>query len=1092
MKKESTSSLNRYLIGKGRMISMSLLSLALFMSSSFLPVTAALKNYSNLLAITPAINVVPGEKLSKADIPVKGKITDQKTGEALIGVSVKVKGTNIGVSTDVNGNYSLEAPENGTLVITYVGYDTREELVNNRGTINVSLVGSSTSLSEVVVVGYGTQKKETVTGSVVTVKGDELRQSPTINLSNSLAGRLPGVTATQASGEPGFDGSVITIRGSNTLGNTGALIVIDGVPALSGGLDRINPADVASMSILKDAAAAIYGSRAANGVILITTKRGKSGKPSLNYTFDQSFSQPTRIPKVLNSAQYTELINELDVYNLPTDEWAAGLAAFKATGSYKRLNGTTANASYSPGDIQKFKDGSDPWRFPNTDWFDATLKTWSPQQRHNLQLTGGSENVRYLSSLGYLNQDGYYVNSATGFKQFDMRVNVDATVNKYINTSIGILARQENRNFPTTSAAQIFRMLMRSSPTAQAYWPNGLPGPDIENGTQPVVVTTDVTGYNRDTRYFYQTNGKLEISNPWVEGLKFTGTAALDKRIRAVKNWQYPWFLYSWNGTSLEADGKTPMLTKGRRGPPDPSLFQSNEDDLGVVLGALVSYDKNIGDHTLNLLAGTTSETSSGNNFNARRRYFISTSIDQMFAGGDLEKNNGGGAFERARLGYLSRIAYNYKEKYMVELLGRYDASHIFAEDSRYGFFPGVMAAWKISEENFWKNNVPFVESLKLRGSWGQLGNDAVGSAGEGEFQYLSTYGFGTYIAGGQEVKTLSETRVPNTALTWEVANNSNLGLDGSMLNGRINFEFDVFYNLRTNILWARNGSVPQTTGMILPRENIGEVENKGFEFLVGYNSVGSALKYNFSLNGGYAVNKVLFFDENPGLPEWQRTTGGPMQTGLFYQYDGIFKDAADVAANKLDYKGAGVNVLRPGDMKYKDINGDGKINTEDRLRDDLNGNPRFQGGANLSLQYKTFDLSVLFQGALGAQQNIGTESGRIGNYLLHTYENRWTPENLSSVNPRITDRGNQYYSGGNTYWIRSSDYLRLKNVELGFNLPAAFSKRAGVSNFRIYARGLNLLTWDKMKIYDPETTNGGGQYYPQSRIISTGVSATF
>jgi hypothetical protein len=398
----------------------------------------------------------------------------------------------------------------------------------------------------------------------------------------------------------------------------------------------------------------------------------------------------------------------------------------------------------------------------------------------------------------------------------------------------------------------------------------------------------------------------------------------------------------------------------------------------------------------------------------------------------------------------------------MVELLGRYDASHIFAENSRYGFFPGVMAAWKISEENFWKNNVSMVESLKLRGSWGKLGNDAVGSPGEGEFQYLSTYGFGSYIAGGQEVKTLAETRVPNTALTWEVANNSNLGLDGSMLNGKINFEFDVFYNLRTNILWERYGSVPQTTGMILPRENIGEVENKGFEFSVGYNGGASAFKYNFSVNGGYAVNKVLFFDENPGLPEWQRTTGGPMRTGLFYQYDGIFKDAA------------------------------GKINTEDRLRDDFNGNPRFQGGANLRMQYKTFDLSILFQGALGGQQNIGTESGRIGNYLLHTYENRWTPENSSSVDPRITDRGNQYYSGGNTYWIRSSDYLRLKNVELGYNLPAAFSRKLGVGNFRLYASGLNLATWDKMKIYDPETTNGGGQYYPQSRIINTGVSVTF
>lgn len=1090
MRKQLTTTLNRYLIEKWRVIGMSFLPLAVFMSSILLPVTAALKNESERLVIA-TYHVSENKMLPNADIPVKGQITDQKTGEALIGVSVKVKGVNGGVSTDVNGNYSLNAPEKGTLVITYIGYETIEALINSRETINIALIGSSTALNEVVVVGYGTQKKATVTGSVATVKGADLQKSPTVNLSNSFAGRLPGVTATQASGEPGRDGSTIKIRGSNTLGNTGALIVIDGVPSLSGGLDRINPADVESISVLKDASAAIYGSRAANGVILITTKRGISGKPTLNYTFNQSFSQPTRIPEVLNSAQYAELINELDAYNLPTDEWTAGLASFKETGSYKRLNGSTANASYKPSDIQKYVDGSDPWGHPNTDWFAATLKTWSPQQRHNVQLSGGSENVKYISSLGYLNQDGYYNNSATGYKQYDMRVNVDATVNKYINTSVGILARQENLGYPTTSAAQIFRMLMRSSPTAQAYWPNGLPGPDIENGTQPVVVTTDVTGYNRDTRYYYQTNGKFELTNPWVDGLKLTGTASLDKRLRAVKNWQIPWYLYSWNGTSYDPDG-TPSLTKGKKGPPDPSLFQSSEDQLGVVLGALLSYDKSIGNHSVNLLAGTNRETLAGNDFNARRRYFISESIDQLFAGGDLEKNNGGGAFERARLSYFGRMAYNYKEKYMVELLGRYDASYIFAEDSRYGFFPGVLAAWKISEENFWKNNVPFVESLKLRGSWGQLGNDQVGGPGEGEYQYLSTYGFGSYIAGDQEVKTLSESRVPNTSLTWEVANNSNIGLDGFMFNGKINFEFDVFNNLRTNILWARYGSVPQTTGMTLPRENIGKVENKGFEFLVGYNSEVGQVKYNFSINGGYSKNKVLFFDENPGLPEWQRTTGKPMYTGLFYQYDGIFKDAADIAANKLDYKGAGVNVIRPGDMKYKDINGDNKITSDDRLRSDRNGDPRFQGGANFRLQFKGFDSSILFQGAFGGQQNIGTESGRIGNYLRHTYDNRWTPSNPSSVNPRITDRSNQYYSSGNTYWIRSSDYLRLKNVEIGYNLPAALSKKAGVSNFRIYASGLNLATWDKMKIYDPEATSGGGQYYPQSRIINTGVSATF
>lgn len=1040
--------------------------------------------------LTPPNHLEAANKENAKDV-IKGTVTDEK-GEPLVGVSVKIKGSALGASTDVNGKYTLNSPETtGTLVFSYIGYITKEEPINNRTAISVSLKSSSQDLSEIVVVGYGTQKKATVTGSVATVRGSELQKSPTVNLSNSLAGRLPGVIATQSGGEPGYDGSSIKIRGSNTLGNTDALIVIDGVPSLSGGLDRINPADVESISVLKDASAAIYGSRAANGVILITTKRGKTGVPTLNYTFNQSLAQPTRTPEVLNSTKYAELINELDAYNLPVGEWSAGLAAFKATGTYNKTGGGTANASYKPSDIQKYQDGSDPWGHPNTDWFAATLKTWSPQQRHNLQLSGGSENIKYLGSLGYLNQDGYYKNSATGYKQYDMRVNVDATVNKYINTSIGILARQENLGFGTRSSGQIFRMLMRSTPTNPAYWPNGMPGPDIEDGTQPVVVTTDVTGYNKDTRYYYQTNGKLEITNPWVSGLKLTGTASLDKRIRAVKNWQHPWYLYSWNGTAMEADGKTPLLTKDKKGPGDPNLYQANEDQLGVVLGALLSYDKKLGNHTVNLLAGTNRETIAGNNFNAYRRYFISDAVDQLFAGGALEKNNDGGAFERARLSYFGRAAYNFKEKYLVELLGRYDASYYFAANSRYGFFPGVMAAWKISEEKFFKNNVPFVESLKLRASWGQLGNDNVGSPDN--YQYLSTYGFGSYVTNDQQGKTLLETRVPNNTLTWEVANNSNIGLDGDLLKGKIHFEFDAFSNLRTNILAPRFGSVPGSTGLTLPQENIAKVENKGFEFLVGYNGNKGGFNYSLSVNGGYAKNKVLFFDENPGFVEWQKSTGKPMYTGLFYQYDGVFADEADVAANKLDYSSlVGGNGVRPGDMKYKDIDGNGKIDGDDRVRNEKNANPVFQGGANLRLGYKGFDFTALLQGAFGGQQFIGTESGRIGNYLQYTYDNRWTPENHSSVNPRITDRGDKYFSGGNTYWLRSSDYLRLKNVELGYNLPVSISRRAGMSNLRIYVSALNLATWDKLKIYDPEATTGNGQYYPQSRIISSGVSVTF
>lgn len=1020
-------------------------------------------------------------------LTVKGKLTDDQ-GQNLPGVSVVVKGTTTGTVTSSDGTYTVNVPNpNSTLVFSFIGYMTKEESVNGRTSINLAMETDMKALNEVVVVGYGVQKKETVTGSVASVKGADLVKSPAVNLSNSIAGRMAGVVAVNRSGEPGYDDSSIRIRGANSLGNNDALIVIDGVPARAGGISRLNPADIETISVLKDASAAIYGSRAANGVILITTKRGKTGKPELSYSFNQGWAQPTVIPKLANAAQYAEMLNDLDIYQLPTNEWANANKAYRATGLYTRPDGTQRKAPYLPSEIQKYNDGSDPWLYPDTDWYSATLKPWSPQSRHNLQLTGGTENVKYLASLGYQNQDAFYKNSATGYSQYDLRLNMDAKINKYVNLTIGMLGREENRRFPTKPASAIFRMQMRGKPNQPAYWPDGRPGPDIENGENPVVITTNQTGYDRDKQFYVQTNGQLDIKIPGVEGLKFTGTAAIDKRMRNTKRWETPWTLYQL-GSGFEADGKTPKLVPSLRGPAEPRLTLGNETQLNVLLGGLVTYERKIGDHGINLLAGTNKETIDGDNFNAYRRYFISTALDQLFAGGDLEKNNGGGAYERARINYFGRVAYNYKEKYLAEFLWRYDGSDIFPEATRYGFFPGVMAGWVISEEGFWKNNVPSVNYLKLRGSWGQLGNDQIAT-----YQYLSTYGFRSYIVNNVETKTLFEARIPNNNITWEVANNSNIGLEGQLLNSKLSFELDYFYNLRTNILWTRNASVPQSTGLSLPAENIGKVANQGFDFNIGYRSQVGQLKYNVSVNGGYAKNKILFWDEAPGAPEWQRTTGKPMNTFIAYQYDGVFKDQADIDANKIDYK-AIVNTLRPGDMKYKDFNQDGKITPDDQVRNNFTQLPMFQGGLNMSAQYKNFDLTILFQGSAGAKQYVSAgESGNIGNFLLDIYQDRWTIDNPSSVHPRIANRSDQYYSGGNTYWLRSSDYIRLKNFEVGYTIPESIGKKVGLNNFRVYVNGLNMFTLvNKLGVYDPESVNSTGQYYPQSKIINAGLSASF
>jgi len=1022
---------------------------------------------------------------------VEGNVTDGN-GMPVLGVNVIEKGTSNGVVTDFDGNYEITTQSSdAVLEFSFIGFRTQEVDVNGQTTIDVQLKEDQAQLDEVIVVGYGTQKRELITGSVATVNTEELEKSVSLDVTNALAGRMPGVIATNSGGEPGLGGSTIRIRGTNTLGDSSPLIVIDGIPSRAGGLNRLNPAVIESVSVLKDASAAIYGARAANGVILVTTKSGESGKPQLSYSFNKGFTQPTVLPDMASSIQYAEMRNDLEVYKLPVDLWSGATTAFRETGNYTRPDGTVVTAPFAPKDFALFESGEDPWFHPNTDWFAETIKEWSPQERHNLMFQGGNEYVNYLTAIGYQFQDAIYKNSATNYKQYNIRFNLDAKISEYITAKVGILGREEDRNFPTKPSSAIFRMLTRSSPTKQAYWPNGLPGPDIEYGENPVVITTDQTGYDRDKRYYFQTNGEVEIEIPWVEGLKLTGTAAIDKYIRQTKRWEKPWYLYTSQG-EYEEDG-TPILVRGKRGPSEPNLTQGNEDQLSILLGSRISYERQFGDHKINLLAGMSRETTDNANFSAYRRYFISTAIDQLFAGGDAEDDNSGSAWERARLSYFGKVGYNYKEKYLADFIWRYDGSYMFPEAGRYGFFPGVMLGWRISEEAFWQDNVSVVNFLKLRASWGQMGNDNIYYDGAlQEYQYYGTYGYGSYVAGGALQQSLYETRVPNPLITWETANNYNLGLDGQLFEGKIFFEFDVFLNKRSQILWQRNASVPQTTGMSLPAENIGEVENRGWEFLLGHNGQIGELTYNVSINGGYAKNEIIFWDEAPGAPEWQQSTGRPIGSSLYYIYDGVFSDQEDIAANTLDYSDL-TNTLRPGDMKYSDYDGDGAITPDDRVRRDKNTTPTFQGGLNLGMNYKNFDLSILFQGAAGGELRVGAnEAGAIGNYFAEHYENRWTVENPSAVHPRIADRGDQYYSYGNTYWLQSTDYVRLKNAELGYTLPMEIGDKIGISNLRLYLSGFNLLTWSGMEVLDPESTNSVGAYYPQLRIVNIGVSATF
>lgn len=1034
---------------------------------------------------------------------ITGRMTDASTSEPLIGANVVVKGTTTGTVTDFDGAFSIEANEGDVLIFSYTGFTTKEMTIGSESTMNVTLE-SGQVLDEVVVVAYGKQKKVTVTGAVVGVQGETLKQSPAVDISNSLAGRLPGLVVIQTSGEPGYDGANITIRGTNTLGNSSPLIVIDGIPDRAGGLGRLSPQDIESISVLKDASAAIYGARAANGAILITTKRGKTGKPSITFDFNQGWSDPTVIPNMSNAREYAQIMNELPIYrSIPANEWAAAWSSIQSTGTYDSPTPgvTTLNANYSPTAVQKYTDGSDPWGFPDTDWFGDAFKSWSPQKRYNLQINGGNENVRYLASMGFVDQDAYYKNSATYYKQYSFRVNLDAKINEYISADVGVALRREDRNFPTESAGSIFRMLMRGRPTEPEVWPNGLPGPDIENGQNPYVITTNATGYQENPIDYIQTNGSINITNPWVEGLKLTLTASVDHTSETNKRWQTPWMLYTWDRQTYEADGVTPKLTGAVRSNfQDPRLTEGYGKTLNTNLSALLSYDRQFGNNALNILAGVTRERFEGSGFFAFRRNYISAAVDQLFAGGSLEQNTGGSGYERARLGYYGRVQYNFREKYLAEFIWRYDGSYIFPESDRFGFFPGLLLGWNVSNEDFF--NVEGIDYLKIRASYGQMGNDQVFFNNQlQEYAYLSTYGFGSYPINSIVVTTLNETRLANPSFTWERAKNWNVGLDATLFNNKIDLTLEYFLNQRDQILIQKTGSTPQSSGIsnLLPPVNAGKVDNKGFEFALGYNGqAASGLKFRAGINGGYAKNEVVFLDEVPGVPEYQRLEGKPIGAYLVYEYDGIFVDQAAIDANNIDYSQV-TSQLIPGDMKFKDVDGNGKIDADDRVRLEESITPTFNFGATADFSYKNFDLSILLQGAAGSSLRVQTESGDIGNFLKYSHDNRWSIDNPSSVHPRLASRGDTYFTGGafgsNTYYLFNKDYIRLKNIELGYNLPRATLDKIKLGGLRIYVNALNILTFAGdlgSEVFDPESANGAGTYYPQAKVINTGVSLTF
>jgi len=1028
---------------------------------------------------------------------ISGIVSDESG--PLPGVSIIEKGTSNGTVTDFDGAYTINVTnEDAIIVFSYLGFLSQEQSSSQNDTLNIQMQEDVQGLEEIVVTGYGTQKKATLTGSIATIGGEALEKSASPNLGTALAGKVAGLYIDTGNGAPGADNPAIRVRGTNTFNNSSALIVIDGIPNRAGGLSRINPADIESISVLKDASAAIYGARAANGVILITTKRGKKGAAKVKITSNYGWQNFTTVPDMLKGAEYMDLVNVLNVYKLPVNEWTAANAVRGQP--FTRPNGEVLNPTYSTDRIQNTAAGTDLWNYPDTDWIEEVQRKNAPTTRQNVQVSGGNEDVTYLASFGFLRQDVNFKNAPKGFTQYDLRLNLDAKINEFLSLDVGLYSRQEENLTATNAPSNIFNDLVRQYPWFPAYWPTGEYGPDIENGNNPAIRITDEPGYNNRSTNFVQSNIGINLKVPGVEGLLIRGNVSYDKMNFDQKLWQRPWELYTWDGINKDSSG----LTAAQRGPGDPSLRQDHTTLTDITASLNLSYEKDYGDHFLKILGGVTREESEQSFTRAFKRFFLSNDLDQLSFGGQDGQFSEGTGYEIARLNYYGRINYTYQEKYLLEMLFRYDGSYLFPEDTRYGFFPGVSAGWILSEESFFKDNISFLDYFKLKGSWGQLGNDNVDS-----FQFLASYGFSA-TGLGDVFTTAYETKVPNPNITWETQTSSNFGFDLRAINNRLSFSFEYFKNLREDILTLPNKTLPSYSGITPPAQNIGEFENKGIEITAGFNGETSAgLTYNFSFNVSDSNNKLLFVDE-PDFTDrpWQRETGGELGRPLLYSFDGVFRSQAEIDAETLDYSGV-TPLLKPGDAKVKDISGDGKITPADQQRTGGSAFADTQFGFNTALTYKNFDFNMYWNGAAGGYNSYEWSfmSGTLANVQRDVFDRAWSLDKPDAPAPRLADRGDQWYSGQTDYALITRDFIRLKSLEFGYNFPKNISSKIGAQSIRLSVSGTNLITITDFP-FDPEvlqngsninnTRNAGGGSvnnggaYPLLKTIITGVQLTF
>jgi len=998
---------------------------------------------------------------------IKGRVVDAK-GKPLPGVSVTVLGTRRAAQTNAEGYFTIPVTEKSTIRISMVGFESVDVAIGDQKELNIVLKELDMQLGELVVVGYGQIKKENLTTAVSSITADQITQIPVSNLSQVLVGRVPGLLARAGSGNPGSDDASLLIR--TTSGTQRPLIVIDGVPRLNGsssdqaGLGEIDPNEVESITVLKDnAAGAVYGARAANGVILITTKRGKIGKPQFGYTGNFTWTSPGKRAETLDGYNYALMQNETAINN--------GLAV-----------------QYSDAVLDTIKRQLSPYKFANTNWLDLLIGKPELVQNHSLNVRGGTEAVKYFISGTYTDQQGMF--SGNSYQRYTLQNNFDITLSKQFKSQLGFSYRGGKQNIRGLSALS---SILSISPLTPAYMPNGSFGA-LSSGTNPLAAISEKAGYQYTYDNYVTGNVKLIWEPTFLKGLSAYTNVNVDKNFTRGKTYTVPVPQYRIDPTS--PTGYFMVTGAGK-----PSLKDDTRDANIYTIDFGINYKERFGLHGIEALALYTRSEGSNNANSDTRLNLVAPGLDIINLGSTLGEVTSGNRGLSARAGYIGRLNYDFDNRLFLESSFRFDGSTYFAPGNRWGFFPGASAGWMISRENFFRPLTNIVNSLKIRASIGLTGDDAIGAN-----TYYYTYrvantgntpaanSINGYIFGNTYSPSfvLANNTLPNEQVTWAKNRQENIGVDATLFNRKLDFRFDIYQKNRYDILMGKDAVLPGTFGISAPIQNFAKLRDRGFDVeLSSHHKLASEWDLSLNANLTYVRTTVVDYGTK-SLPDYLRQEGRSTNSFVAYHSLGLFQNAAEIAAWPVDQDGLKNSTIKPGDVKFEDRNGDGKLTVDDQIWLDNMGFPPVNFGFGFNLKHKGIMLSTFFSGALGGYLRYATTPG-----WKYIYDNTWRPGNEGAIFPRLANSTNNSRTSDAT--LVKDDFLRLRDVRLSYDLPKRWVDALKIKQVKVYAQASNLFTWTSVEGgIDPETANLGAatavspNFYGTQKNVGFGINVNF